>query len=413
MFPTTATITDATTSSRNNDTNDPNLLFHFPTPPQPRGPSGLFGEDFYPTNVDSFGWVFDNDLDDVFPSMLPSPRFDIPGMNLDCMFQESDVEHPRNLEQADGQASAESEELDDLPQPTPRDRCSPDDVWPMEWHAASNQRLTLPVLGLPLEDSDMSLGSFYQLPNIDDRSRTRLLNSIRLPLERVPWQTVSLTNFPSNEKLDHCLDMFFRHFDRVSLNLAGLHLTTALLRSLTSSLQTFTVIHRPTFDPAKFPVLTLSMASVGANYTRFDGAHVFSNSLSELVRRLLVFMVSQRCHLNNITVFLIDCQAEHDPRFLRSDQYLAAKLFQSVQGYCGASRRLFELSESSRSSLVHNAKSMGLFCYRAPPSPENISIEERWHQWVTQEKYRRLGWAVYVSNPDGRDHWIVCQVLTP
>lgn len=90
-------------------------------------------------------------------------------------------------------------------------------------------------------------------------------------------------------------------------------------------------------------------------------------------------------------------QAEYDPRFLRSDQYLAAKLLQSVQGYCGASRRLFELSESSRSSLVHNARSMGLFCYKPPPISECLDVEDRWHQWINQEKYRRLGWMVYVS----------------
>jgi hypothetical protein len=39
---------------------------------------------------------------------------------------------------------------------------------------------------------------------------------------------------------------------------------------------------------------------------------------------------------------------------------------------------------------------MGLFHYRAPPAPENVTLEERWHIWVGQEKFRRLGWAVYV-----------------
>ena len=41
---------------------------------------------------------------------------------------------------------------------------------------------------------------------------------------------------------------------------------------------------------------------------------------------------------------------------------------------------------------------MGLFCYKAPPIPENLDVEARWRHWVDQEKYRRLGWAVYVRS---------------
>jgi hypothetical protein len=52
------------------------------------------------------------------------------------------------------------------------------------------------------------------------------------------------------------------------------------------------IIHQPSFDPAKEPVLTLAMIVIGACYTDFEGAVAFSIALSEFTRRLLVFMVS-------------------------------------------------------------------------------------------------------------------------
>ena len=220
-LPAPTNLTDAAVSGGYGDPTDHNLGFHFLTPSHAWGPLGLFADDSQ-TYADSFGWIFEDGVDDVFPSMAPSPRLDLLGVNLESTIQSRDAEQPRNSVPADGQLSgAVSEELDDLPQPTPLDRCSPDDVWPMEWHAASNQRLTLPVLGLHPGDYDITLGSFYHLTHISEDARNRLLNSMRLPLERVPWQTVSLANFPSKEKLDHCLDMFFRHFDRVSLSFPG------------------------------------------------------------------------------------------------------------------------------------------------------------------------------------------------
>lgn len=242
----------------------------------------------YPPGLDSFTWIFEDNLDDVFQSTLPSPWHDLLATDFDFSTGKDEAQPPETLEQEDWEIDESNEEIDELPQPTPQDRCNPDDVWPMEWHAASAQCLTLPNLEPLNQDLNMKTGSFYPIQSVTESMRARLLNSVRLPLERVPWQTTSLANFPSKDKLDHCIDLFFRHFDRVCLAA----ITELLLKVLTWLSQTFTVIHRPTFDPSKFPVLTLAMASVGACYSNFGEAHRFSNSLSELVRRLLTYMVS-------------------------------------------------------------------------------------------------------------------------
>ncbi|KEF51214.1 uncharacterized protein A1O9_12717 [Exophiala aquamarina CBS 119918] len=316
--------------------------------------SSMFADNNCFSTLDTnLGWIFSNNFEDIFASIPPSPGAAEPKATVGLPVERPELQKFQTgdllLNDLDTQIA-----IPDLPLPTPRDRCSPDDAWPMEWHASTEQRLVLPSLGQSSDGQLIEFGSFYSLSPITETTRATMSGSIRIPLQRIPWQAVSLANFPSKEKLDHCIDLYFRHFDYI-----------------------FPILHRATFDPAEFPLLTLSAACIGACYTTFYGAQTFSNSLSELIRRLITFM------------------AEYDQRFVRTEYYVISQLLQSVQGYCCGSRRLFELSESARSALVNNAKNMGLFRYRVPPIDENLNLEGRWREWIRQERLRRLGWAVY------------------
>ncbi|KAJ4194438.1 hypothetical protein NW759_016533 [Fusarium solani] len=89
-------------------------------------------------------------------------------------------------------------------------------------------------------------------------------------------------------------------------------------------------------------------------------------------------------------------QAEKNRFFVRTESYLTAQLLQILQGYTSGNEHLFEMSESSRSSVVHNAKCMGLFQDDVTPqSPPVGALEESWREWIRRERLRRLGWAVY------------------
>src|SRR6202000_3578382 len=98
-------------------------------------------------------------------------------------------------------------------------------------------------------------------------------------------QTLGLERFPSNETLDHCIDLYFAYFHPV-----------------------LDVVHQPTFNPSKDLVVTLGMICIGACYAGQPGAKSFSIALSELIRKLLVFM------------------AEQDRRFVRTASYFTAQL---------------------------------------------------------------------------------------
>jgi hypothetical protein len=82
---------------------------------------------------------------------------------------------------------------------------------------------------------------------------------------------------------------------------------------------------------------------------------------------------------------------------VRTEFFVTAQLLQGTHGYSSGNKRLFELSEAFRSSLVNNARCMGLFQDRPATDPVDNSAEARWHAWIADERLRRLAWAVYVG----------------
>ncbi len=75
-----------------------------------------------------------------------------------------------------------------------------------------------------------------------------------------------------------------------------------------------------------------------------------------------------------------------------------AQLLQGIFGISCGDKRIFELSESARSTLVNNAACMGLFKARSPgKGNDNDSLQSCWRTWLNEEALCRLGWAVYVS----------------
>lgn len=81
---------------------------------------------------------------------------------------------------------------------------------------------------------------------------------------------------------------------------------------------------------------------------------------------------------------------------------------QGIQGYCSSDRRLFDLSETYRGSLVHKARNAGFF---RDLETEDLNLnpvtgDKQWKAWIASERRRRLGWAVYVSYPTARVSYV-------
>jgi hypothetical protein len=182
----------------------------------------------------------------------------------------------------------ESVSLLDTPSNHPHNRCDPDDPWPMEWYAASLQDSELPMLGQPVEPG-LNGSSFFGMETVTEDTRLKMKEAAMLASGSALWPALNLTHFPTKEKLDHCIDLYFAHSHRVSLTLIFCMRFISLLKY---SIQTLPIIHRPTFNSTEDPVVvTLAIACIGACYTGLDRARPFSNALSELNRRLLLYLV--------------------------------------------------------------------------------------------------------------------------
>jgi hypothetical protein len=106
--------------------------------------------------------------------------------------------------------SAPTEPSSDIP----RNNCEPDDPWPMEWYATSLHNSELPILGNP-HDEEIDGSSFFGMIPLTDATIERLKEATRLPSETPMWPELNLDKFPSKQKLDHCIDLYFAHFHRV------------------------------------------------------------------------------------------------------------------------------------------------------------------------------------------------------
>jgi hypothetical protein len=166
------------------------------------------------------------------------------------------------------------------------DSCNPDDPWPMEWHAESLQHpLELPVLGAKEGYDAQIFDSFFSSWSLKSTTVEQFAQYLKMPAQRSPWQPANLKHFPSKELFEHCIDRYFAQFQKV-------HPLILLLVDVLKDEQVWPLIHQPTFDPDRDPTVTLAIVSIGALYTHLSEAKSFSNTLSELNRRLLLFMVT-------------------------------------------------------------------------------------------------------------------------
>lgn len=75
---------------------------------------------------------------------------------------------------------------------------------------------SLPALVDNLDRNRSGYPRRFFLPSVDPATQDDLLTCLRLPLTRNPWQSMSLTAFPSGQQMDYFLDLYFGHFDMVS-----------------------------------------------------------------------------------------------------------------------------------------------------------------------------------------------------
>jgi hypothetical protein len=166
--------------------------------------NSFFGEPSLQSNV---GWIFNDPYENSFPSLTNSPRMPTPpvlGQLLDPIADPmTATSRPEDLNHS----------VRDNPNSNIQKNGDSENSWLTEWNVIPVQPLVLPSLGT--SDEEVPIMRYYSMLPISSSAREKLLDTLRQPLRRGPWEVVSLEHFPSIAKLDHCVDLYFAHFNRV------------------------------------------------------------------------------------------------------------------------------------------------------------------------------------------------------
>ncbi|KAK9390552.1 fungal-specific transcription factor domain-containing protein [Lipomyces mesembrius] len=245
------------------------------------------------------------------------------------------------------------------------------DIWPWAPRSLTSREensVKLPPLRKFLEQTATTVnvlsGSQPRLgyEGIDEQCRSEIVSLLEVPYERHPYAEVDISKFPDRRTLDTFLHLYFEHFHPI-----------------------LPMIHRPTFRTPTCPsILLATMMSVGASYADMEGSHQFADTLSELCKRTLLWL------------------GTYDSTYTRSGYFVMAFLLQNIHALGSGDKRLYEEADASRSYLVSNARSMGLF---SPPPKETVfsvrgdesdeDLERLWHAWRDEEMGKRLAWSVF------------------
>lgn len=158
-----------------------------------------------------------------------------------------------------------------------KDHSSVEDFLPWGWQSSRGKpggRVTLPPLRQVLEEYTSTVAP-HQKPGeevslVNERIRSDMVSLLSIPCERYPYESADMSKFPSKMMIDLFIKIYFEQFNQI-----------------------LPMIHKPTFSTETCPTIVLvAMASIGASYSHVEGAKVFADTLSELCKRTLSWMVS-------------------------------------------------------------------------------------------------------------------------
>ncbi|KAK9476784.1 fungal-specific transcription factor domain-containing protein, partial [Lipomyces japonicus] len=239
------------------------------------------------------------------------------------------------------------------------------EIFPWSPRIEEEQLVKLPPMRRVLEQANYSTLSSTSSANptegIDDLSRKSIIDFLSLPHDRPPFPEVDMGKFPDCKTLDSFLHLYFQNFHPV-----------------------LPMIHRPTFRASTCPAILLAtMVSIGASYSEIEGSNLFADSMSELCKRLITWMI------------------QYDVTYMRSGYFVTAYCLQNIYALGSGNTKLYEEADASRSYLVANARWTGLFTqprlnqFTITGEETDDELEKIWHAWRDEETGKRLAWSVF------------------
>ena len=104
--------------------------------------------------------------------------------------------------------------LDSLHIPSANQEEETEDRWPIFWRPEALSISALASLGN--SEDVLSHQIFHNLPVVNLNHMKAFTELLGVPSDKWLWSGVDMSSFPSGKKLDHCIDRYFVHFDKVN-----------------------------------------------------------------------------------------------------------------------------------------------------------------------------------------------------
>lgn len=293
-----------------------------------------------------------------------------------------------------------------LPTVSPlKDRTQGGDFLPWAWRRPSGRKrkqVKLPPVRAFLTECDRTAPH----PHFNDRTdgmgtvtedmRTGMINVLAIPYLKPAFGGYDKAEleqaFPDQAVIADFVNMYFTHFHNI-----------------------LPVVHRPTFCIDRCPsTMLIAMVSIGASYSNMKNAKNFADNLSALCKRSLSWMVSEILVLLYIPAnpFPLPPKAEAHSEYGSSPFFLQSLCLQNMYAMGSGSTSLYDAADISRSTLIGNARRIGLFntapgepTHSAPPSSPGTGspnrptppadLESHWKEWRDREALKRLAWSIF------------------
>ncbi|KAL2784702.1 fungal-specific transcription factor domain-containing protein [Aspergillus keveii] len=296
-----------------------------------------------------FGSHFDHDLMSI---LLDSASEASELINPQPFLSAAEGATPLDRDQADG--SSYTRRSAGLPS-SPPNEISEEDKWPYRWDPGSCA-ITV-AKRIHLSDTQLQASSQGPQFQISEQRHARLKHYLLEPRRR--GMGLHELDFPNLATTNALICIFFTQFEHQ-----------------------MPVIHRPTLRSADdLPDSLLAViVAIGATYSRAKHTCRFAIVLIDMAR--LSAQIS--LELNN--------RLMRDPMFVYS---LTLICYAGL--WCG-NKRLFELSENLRGTVVTYARHAQRSEYalaREEAKRHGTDTERQWHRWIQRESKKRLSWCIY------------------
>lgn len=243
----------------------------------------------------------------------------------------------------------------------------------------SDGHISFPLMPPDVDELFNEEEDLAHVPPVGQGFRDQLEKALKITQSSYTWTPISDAVIPPLNVLNAFIQLYWEYFHPL-----------------------LPFLHKPTFDPTADSthwILVLAVASVGARYSRVEGAVACGIALQELLRRSIQLTVHKLAR-DAVVCFVLTAilQLEHDSCVVRKLWLVQTFTLDHFNMVYSGSKKHVEVGQTSRNAPVTVGRRKR--CFKDTINVEELTadmtLEKKWRIWVMDEQRRRAGYAIWL-----------------